>query len=293
MKNLPQSQVTPGHPDYDICRELAEKIERRAGGHAALASEIPLLIRRAIDEVIDTPRTGRLSLSDTEKTEKTYIGTKIEILVRDFLGLPKGKLDLNIDGHDVDIKNTVGNNWMIPTEAVGKPCILIASNESTFLCYLGIIIAKLEYLTTGANKDAKRSVSAEGKKNVYWLLRETPYPVNFWSSIDKDTALHITDGSVGGTERLKRLFRSITRAPISRDIVQGIARQHDYMKRLRKNGGARDPLAAEGIALLSGKYHSTLIDELGIPTCSKEEFISIKPITNREEHLLREGGHIL
>ena len=41
--------------------------------------------------------------SELEKTEKTYIGTKVEILVRDFFRLPKGILDLTIDGLDVDV----------------------------------------------------------------------------------------------------------------------------------------------------------------------------------------------
>jgi len=59
-----------------------------------------------------------VTLGETEKTEKTYLGTKIEILIRKFFKFPKGLLDLHIEGHDVDIKNTVGGNWMIPTEAI-------------------------------------------------------------------------------------------------------------------------------------------------------------------------------
>jgi len=39
-------------------------------------------LRRALDEVIDGPRTGRYSVEQLEKTEKTYIGTKVEILIR-------------------------------------------------------------------------------------------------------------------------------------------------------------------------------------------------------------------
>ena len=87
-----------------------------------LTQEIPQIIRRAIDEVIDAPRTNRFILSETEKTEKTYLGTKIEILLRAYLGLPKGNvLDLSIAGVETDIKNTMGSNWTIPMEALVIP----------------------------------------------------------------------------------------------------------------------------------------------------------------------------
>ena len=90
------------------------------------------LIRRAIDEVIDAPRTKRLVLSQCEKTEKTYLGTKIEILFRDAIGQPKGAfLDLDLGGVDADIKHSIGTAWMIPREALGKPCVLITENELT------------------------------------------------------------------------------------------------------------------------------------------------------------------
>ena len=58
-----------------------------------------------------------------------------------------------------------------------------------------------------------------------------------------------------------QLFKEMEGVAISRTVIQGIAQQKDYMKRLRKNGGARDPLA-EVIALLSGNYDKNLIKAL-------------------------------
>ncbi|MFX3878832.1 NaeI family type II restriction endonuclease, partial [Streptococcus suis] len=82
---------------------IALAIVSHGGGENAFAIEVPQLFRRAIDEVIDSPRTNRFTLKETEKTEKTYLGTKIEILLRDHLKLGKGKnLDLSINGYDVD-----------------------------------------------------------------------------------------------------------------------------------------------------------------------------------------------
>lgn len=292
MRKIPQSRVAPGHPDYATTSKIAEIVIRHAGGINHLREEFPLLIRRAIDEVIDTPRTGRLKLEELEKTEKTYIGTKIEIIVREFLGLPKGRLDLKIDGLDVDIKNTIGNNWMIPTEAIGKPCILVASDEASAFCYLGVIVAHMEYLTASQNKDEKRSISADGFKDIYWILREHPYAPNFWSQVKEETAHYVIDmNGTGGAERLRRLFTSIQGVPISREIVAGVARQADYMKRLRKNGGARDILLKENIALLSGMYDSAAIKSLGLPNCANDEFISVKIETEQQRDILRQHGY--
>lgn len=292
MRRIPQSKVVQGHPDYDLLVALANTVNHCAGSAEQFRADVPELIRRANDEIIDTPRTGRLVLDEVEKTEKTYLGTKIEILIRDFLGLPKGRLDLEIDGLDVDIKNTVGNNWMIPTEAIDKPCLLIASDEKTFLCYFGVFVARLTYLNPGANKDGKRSISAEGFGNIYWLLLNEPYPPNFWASVEAETAAYVNCmQSVGGTERIRRLFRRVTEMPISRYVVEGVARQKDYMKRLRKNGGARDPLLKEGIAILSGKYNSAAISELGLPFCTEDEFISVKIDPEKHEEILAKHGY--
>ena len=47
-------------------------------------------IRRSLDEVVDGQRTGRYSIDELSKVEKTYIGTKVEILVRAEFGLQRG-----------------------------------------------------------------------------------------------------------------------------------------------------------------------------------------------------------
>ncbi len=292
MRRIPPSAVEPGHVDFDVLSRLAELITRSAGGQDHLRDTVPILIRRAIDEVIDTPRTGRLSLDEIEKTEKTYIGTKIEILIRDFLGFPKGRLDLEIDGQDVDIKYTSTGSWMIPAEAINQPCILLLSDEATRLCFLGIFVAHDDYLNPGANRDGKKGISVAGLENVMWLLRDLHYPANFWADVAQEDAEYINDmKNTGGTERLRRLFRRVQEIPVSRSVIEGVARQRDYMKRLRKNGGARDPLLKEGIAILSGKYNRDAIAELGLPECSPEQFVSISINSDERREILNRTGY--
>lgn len=163
--------------DTELIKFILDNIYERCGGKDKLLKEIPILIRRAIDEVIDTERTGRLTLDEIEKTEKTYLGTKIEILFRNLLKFPKGKLDLDICGQDVDIKNTCGSAWMIPREAINKPCILFLENENKYTYRFGIVIARPEYLSTSQNQDKKRSIS-KGSSYITWVAYDDPYPYN-------------------------------------------------------------------------------------------------------------------
>jgi hypothetical protein len=283
--------LSADHPDFFMAAKIEAALLARSGGITKFKAEFPKLIRQAIDEVIDTPRTGRVHARELEKTEKTYIGTKIEILVRNYFRLPKGILDLKIEGMDVDVKNTLGNTWMIPREAVGKPCILVASDEDRHICFFGIMIAHLHHLTAGLNQDQKRSVARVGFAAIHWLMAGEHYPSSFWSAIGNERTHAIMRG-LTGNERIAELFRSIIETPIHRDIIQAVAQQKDYMKRLRKNGGARDVLAKEGIAILSGKYDSDLIRRLSLSKISTDEFISIHPEAPDKIRMLRKLGRV-
>ena len=83
LKQVPHVPLPAGHADSETIQSLCFEIEKLSKGWVNFALEVPRRLREALDEVIDTPRTGRFTLSQLEKTEKTYIGTKVEILVRD------------------------------------------------------------------------------------------------------------------------------------------------------------------------------------------------------------------
>lgn len=293
-KSIPDSIVVPGHPDYDLLTGLADEITKRAGGPKALGQRFSAMLRQCVDDVIMTPKTGRRSYDELEKTEKTYIGTRVEIELRALLRLPKGKLDTLILGKDVDIKNTMGSNWMIPTEAIDHPCILVAADEKRAMCFLGLIVAKLDYLTAGQNKDAKKSVSAEGFANILWLLKERPYPPNFWQTVPPDAVERIFSGS-SGNQRMAALFREVQDVPIKREVIEAVAKQKDFMRRIRSDNGrgTRDILAREGIVLLSGDYDSALIGKLDLTSCLGSEFIAHKIRTTETAKLASKHGFLV
>ena len=277
-KNIPTSIVDTNHPDYALLHDLQQDIYMRVGGEKAFNHQFPSLLRESIDDVIQTARTGRRTIHELEKTEKTYIGTRVEIFFRDLIKAPKGKLDLSLLQQDVDVKFTRQNNWMIPTEAIGHPCVLIAADEDRSLCYVGIAVAKLEYLGGGQNKDGKKTITAENFKHIYWLLNSHPYPTNFWNSIKPEIseAIYIANA---GNDRIYTLFKHVQGRPINRNTIEAVARQKDFMRRLRgdssrKDGGTRGRLLNEGIELLSGAYDQKKINEYGLGEVARDEFIS-------------------
>jgi len=146
-------------------------------------------------------------------------------------------------------------------------------------------------LTIGQNKDSKKSVSALGFANILWLLLSHPYPPNFWRTVLPDKIERIFAGR-SGNERMANLFREVQREPIARDVVEAVAQQQDFMRRIRSDNGkgTRDHLAREGILLLSGHYDANLIEALGLPHCSGSEFISHLVVSSKEAQLAADHG---
>lgn len=283
----------PEHIDYAELATLEADLLAAVEGRDSFEERLRSFFRSAIDEVIDTARTGRFFFSQLEKTEKTYLGTKFEILLRDWLQVPHGLvLDLRIGGREVDVKSTTGggNGWMIPPEALDQFCILLRVNEASARCAFGIVRARTDYMRHGTNRDSKTSFSAAGTANIWWLVSDFAYTRNFWSCISDEIRLKIMS-SGAASARLATLFENCLGMPVSRIQVAAVAAQDDYMKRLRKNGGARDRLSKQGIALLYSGYDRELMRQLGIQF-GHREFVAIRPADEAQEHLLREAGKI-
>ncbi len=278
--------------DEALLEHLTSVLHRSTTDPDGIVGATAQIIRRAIDEVIDAPRTRRFVLTECEKTEKTYLGTKIEILFRDLIGQPKGDfLDLNLGGVDTDIKHSIGTAWMIPKEAINKPCVLISENEKDARFNLGVIVCRPENLTAGGNRDQKLQISSIGRSRAFWIAKEAPYPKNIWQDFDTSLLSKIT-AHRGGARRVADLFEALQRTPIPRSAIPAIAPQLDPLKRVRANGGARDLLRPKGIAILWGQGDRSLIKRLGIGGILSDEFISIAPANDVEWQLLREHGHL-
>lgn len=291
------TQIDDTHPDYPVLSMLRDEVAARVGGLPALQTGFPNIVRDAVDFVLDPVRTARTRVVELDNVEKTFIGLKLEHFVRDMLDVPKGLRDLVIGGLDVDIKNTVGNNWSIPQETYrdSEPCLLMAVNDSHFTCSLGLILAKLEYLHGGkGNRDTKRGVSKAGFQNIMWLVHNSPFPPSRFSGIDMDRFRELR-AVQPANERVAQFWRENLGRIVHRDVMQTLLYdQYDYMKRLRRNGGAPDTLTHEGIAILIGTYLKArnLAAALGYPNLRGDEVLGVAPKSQHDWDLMKAASVI-
>jgi plasmid stabilization system protein ParE len=257
-------------PDFDL---VFSRLEALAAPDPAI--RFGAAIRQSIDEVLDGPRTGRWSFAQLEKTEKTYVGTKLEIVVRAFLGLERGGvLDLDIEGHPVDIKWAMNSSWQIPEEAVDQLCLCVGGMRKLSRFQVGLVRCRGEYLNLGSNRDRKTTLTAADRDAAMkFLVPPTPLPQNFVAEMDDAVRAEVMAEPTIQT-RVTKLFTLLTRTPIPRDAIATVARTTgDPMRRVRADAWAGDPL--DGVRILSAKYGNAVIEALGYPRLGPREFMSI------------------
>lgn len=256
-------------PDDVELREVGAAIETVAD-HRRRFGEV---FRQAFDEVLDGQRTGRFDVRGLSKVEKTYIGTKVEIVCQSAFSWPRGeRMDFRIAGHEVDCKysKTTGG-WMIPTEAVGELCLLLWADDIRSLYSVGLIRPHPELLGS-PNKDGKRQLNPTGRTRVHWLLHEAALPGNLLLHLDPDVRRRILANPRSGQARIDELFRSVTGRTVRREVVLAVGRQDDAPKRVRD---ARIHLAPEGIVILGHLADDrATARQLRLPEPVKGEWIS-------------------
>lgn len=247
--------LRPTHPDHAILAPIYDDVLMRVRG--GLGTQFLALAREALEFVLDPVRTARTRLSELDKVEKTFVGLKLEHFLRDWLDVPRGaKRDLQIAGHEVDVKNTVAGNWSIPEETYrnAEPCLLTTIDDKQLCCSLGLFVARAAYFNAGTNRDTKKGISSEGRKQIVWLVKDAPYPPSRFDGLDM-TRFRALRKLRGGNLRAAQFFREQIGRPVSRIVIQSLLHdQKDPMKRLRANGGADDILRAEGLRILIGDY---------------------------------------
>ncbi len=237
------------------------------------------VIRATYDQLYDGQRTGRYRWEQLHKTEKTHFGTLVEINVQREFGLDDGVvLDYRIAGEDVDCKFSHTAQWMLPPEAVGRLCLVITASDVSSQFSVGLVRADMENLRVGRNRDAKASLSAAGAQEISWLHRGAALTPNLLLQLsDEVRSLILDDRRLSGQGRVDQLFRTVLEFPITRNVVATVARQQDYMKRVRGNGGARSRLRPEGIVIL-GDYeaHRQVARALDVPVPVNGSFVSVR-----------------
>ncbi|MFE4262284.1 NaeI family type II restriction endonuclease [Streptomyces sp. NPDC056883] len=249
-------------------------------------------IRTSLDEVFDGKRTGRYRIDDLTKTEKTYIGTKIEIVIQDTFSIQGGqpkKLDYLILGHEVDCKFTIGTTWEIPREAVGKICLLVRVSEEKESFSVGLLRTRTEFLTGASNSDGKKKVSAAGKRHIQWISNGAHFPKTLLLTLPEDKIKHIFKENSSGQDRINTFLELAQGVLIDGETLDTVSQQRDGMARLREGEGrARTVLRDQGI-LIAGHWqkHKGVLQQLEVPLPRmprRGEIVSFRVVKAQPEH---------
>lgn len=238
------------------------------------------VFRESFDQIYDGAHTGRFQWNQLSKTEKTHFGTIIEINIRrefDDLIQDGDILDYKILETEVDCKYSQRfGSWMIPNEAMGHVAMVCHADDEKSIWSLGFITITEEVLSKGSNRDQKRTIAASSRSKIRWAWFEAPMPENILLHLPESTREKILSPK-SGQQRINRLFELVQQILIPRGTVATVAKQKDYMKRIRGNGGARSNLRKRGIIILGEyRFHQRIARALGLSIPTKGDSISVR-----------------
>ncbi|MGW2633045.1 NaeI family type II restriction endonuclease [Streptomyces chattanoogensis] len=256
--------------DPELAEVLAEMLRLDQDG-----SRMGSVIDGAGRHLLDPAHTGRYLWSQLTKTEKTAFGTAVCQRMQRELGLADGlHLDFMVAGHEVDMKFTLGSNWMFPPELQGSLCLVMSADEANGLWSLGLLRVRPELMRTGANRDGKRGLSARGREAIHWIYRQLQLPEHALRQLPADTVGAIFAKS-SAKARTEELFLRAQLTAITTADLSAVTMQTDGVKRARE---ARRRLAHQGVLILNGirPYDAELTSSLGLPTPGPNTWMSIR-----------------
>jgi hypothetical protein len=248
---------------------------------------VAAVIRNTLDQLYDGQHTGRWDFSQLHKTEKTHMGTLIEINLHREFGFADGTVtDYRISGVEVDCKYSMTfGGWTLPPEVIGQVALLVTAVDAKDSWAAGLLRVDAQLLNAGRNRDAKGTLSQLGRQQIRWLWtdhgRLAPNVFLHLSDEARDRIFHAKGrhGAQNGQAKTNELFRSVQGRIIRRSELATVAQQDDFMKRARGNGGARTHLRPEGILVLGHQDNDPLVAEaLGLPVPRKGEFVSARVV---------------
>jgi hypothetical protein len=258
-------------------------------------------LRDSLDELLDGQRTGRWAYQHLSKTERTYLGTAVEVnLTKEFDFANGDHLDWKIAGTDIDCKFSKDlGGWEIPMEmyrcddhgdqqgSADHPALLTWFDDTTNRWAAGLITVtdeqlwwrtdkKTGQLVRGYNRDNKRRLRNSVAKDVYWLWGglQKDLPRNLLLHMAPEVRERVFQFPRSGQKRVDQLFREVQGQIVGRQTVLTVAQQDDAPKRARD---ARLHLRPEGIVVLGHQdSHPLIADALKLTRPVKGEWIAVR-----------------
>ncbi|MEV0569150.1 NaeI family type II restriction endonuclease [Dactylosporangium sp. NPDC050588] len=276
-----QPIVAPLSPDTDADLWRAVALLRRLDPNGQRTATA---VREALDGVIDGPRTGRYSLKQLLKSEKTTVGAQVELAFQRTFGLTDGhRLDLSIDGVEADFKFTQTRGaWQLGPENTGQLVILVYANEE--LGEWGLALGRVtdDLAAPAKNRDGKFSLRRDRlDSGLIWLFRDKPLQRNVLAELDEEDRQEIF-AQASSIDRVVELARRSRGRPISRTALATVVMQADPARRLRD---AQPKLAQEGLFLFRGGRveDRRRIEHLGLPELASDEIVFLQLVSVHPE----------
>lgn len=240
------------------------------------------VLRESLDQVLDGPRTGRFRYSELRKTEKTHVGTVVEINIAKEFDLRDGtEMDYLIDGVEVDCKYSMTlGQWSLPRESMHRLVLLTWADDATSKWSVGLWRVDPDKLNRGNNQDRKKTIDRAGRREIDWLWFDKDLDENLLLHLDPDivAAIFSLDGRRDGQKRINQLFRLVRGRIVRREVVLTVARQKDGPRRARM---AREPgqLGREGIVVLGHyEWDVQIAEQLRLPRPGSGEWVSVRVV---------------
>lgn len=232
------------------------------------------LIRRAIDEVL-TLQSMRYTIGQLAAPEQTYIGTRVEILVREALDVGIGRhADALIAGEETELKWSKRLDWMIGPENIGRVCLGIGTDPGQKTLSVGLFVPHSDRLG-GQNRDRKFTAGGTFRRTyVDWIVQNARLEPNFIATLDDKVREEIMSGG-SAQERVRRLAEHYPGKPVPRSAIRFVTNnKDDFMRRIREDRSRSTPPLGEMVCL-SWKYKKSELERLGIKV-RKDEFVFVR-----------------
>ncbi len=272
-----EQQVQALEHDPGLAEVLAEMLRLDPDG-----SRMGAVIDGAGRHLLDPAHTGRYLWSQLTKGEKTGLGVAVGHRIQRELGLADGlHLDFSVVGHEVDMRFTTGGNWMFPPELQGGLCLLVRADDASGQWSLGLLRVRPELMRTGANRDGKRGLSAQGRNAIHWIHRGLPLPEHALRQLPADVVAAIF-AEPSGQARTEELFQQAQLTAITTADLSAVTMQLDGVKRARE---ARRRLASRGLLILNGTHSRDCewASALGLPVLAPSVWMSVR-LTPAPQH---------
>jgi hypothetical protein len=260
-------------------------------------------LRDSLDELLDGQRTGRWAYGHLTKTERTHLGTVVEVNLTKEFGIQDGQhLDWHVAGEDLDCKFSKDlGGWEIPMEMylcadhegrsgiADHPALLVWMNDDTNEWAAGLLrmsdmrLRWKKHQPGGLperayNRDNKRRIGDGARDEIHWLWGRprADLPPNVLLQMSPATRAEIFADTRSGQKRVDALFTLVQEQIVGRAVVLTVAQQEDAPKRARD---ARLHLRSSGIVVLGHQENHPLVAaHLGLDIPEKGEWISARLI---------------